>query len=253
MDTESKNSTKNVGNVSNSPRPTTSMSAEERLKRSMRNLSYTSGGLGNANTQSSNRGKPAIDASRKKVGGVVLDIETIEDANKQKFETRGRRNNVIILILCLLLVVSLVYLAIAIISYNNSKKPPNCIYEVEGDASAEWIIQGGSKSKFRISQGLGPDTVYLLDSTLNIKTDESVVLTIEIEVLLEGKPILIAGLHESHNNLTRVGQTNTFVYQGTITNGGKILLFKGIDFSEAPSNLTSDNVKIKVIANLNKV
>jgi len=231
------------------------MSAEDKLKRSEKTLSHASGGMGGVGTKSplSSMSKSSSKVERKKVGGVVLDLETIEDATKQKFETRGRRNNVIILILSLMLVTSIIYLAIAVIGYKNSKKPANCIYKVEGDAKAEWIVQGGSKTEFRISQGLSADTIYLLNSTLNIKTEETVIITIEVQVLLEDEPILIAGLQEANNNLIRVEHTNKFVYQGTITGGGKVLMFRGIDFSEAPGKLNSDNVEIKVIAVINKI
>lgn len=254
MDTNNQKPINSAGNVSSSPNR---LSAEDRLKKSMKSLSHTSGGFGGGELSKSGLGTKSYsakaDPTRKKVGGVVLDIETIEDATKQKFETRGRRNNVIILILSLLLVVSIVFLIIAVIGYKNSKKPPNCIYKVDGDASAEWIIQGNKKTKFTLRSGLAPDTVYLVKSVIDINTENSVVLTIELEVLLEGEPILIAGLQDAHQNLVRVENTNKFIYQGTITGGGKILLFEGIDFSEAPGNLTSENVKINITANVNKI
>ena len=258
MDTDKKQPTKSAGHVSKSP--SRRLTAEEKLKKSLKSLSHTSGGMGGAeldgsslNIGSSIKSSSKADASRKKVGGVVLDLETIEGATKQKLETRGKRNNVIILVLALALVVSLVFLAISVVAYKNSKKEPNCIYQVEGDADAHWIVQGNRKTKFRLRQGLGPDLVYIVSSAIDIKTQQSVVLTLEIEVLLKGQPISIYGLQDADNHLVRVENTNKYVYQGTITGGGKILLFEGIDFSEAPGNLNSDNVKIIVTASINKV
>ena len=257
MDSNNKQPTRNTGNVSSSPNLGTRLSAEDKLKKSMKNLSYTSGGFGsgelNRSTLNTRSTKQAVDPSRKKVGGVILDLETIEDATKQKFETRGKRNNIIIFILSLALVVSIVFLIIAILSYKNSKKPPNCIYTVAGDADARWIVQGNTKTKFHLKNGLAPDTIYLVSSAIDIQTTESVVLTVEIEVLLEGKPISIFGLQDAHENLIRVEGTNQYVYQGTITGGGKIALFEGIDFSEAPGELRSDNIKINITANVNKI
>lgn len=255
MDTNNKKPTNSAGRVSSSP--SKNLTAEEKLKKSIKSLSHTSGGLGGGELSKSSltnkSSSTKADIGRKKVGGVVLDIETIEDATKQKFETRGKRNNIIIFILSLALVVSLIFLAIAIVGYQKGKKPANCIYKVEGDADAEWIVQGSKKTKFTLRQGLAPDTIYLVNSTLDIKTEESVVLTIEVEVLLDGKPISIFGLQDMHDNLIRVDGTNKYIYQGTITGGGKVLLFKGIDFSEAPAKLNSNNVKINVIANVNKI
>ncbi len=254
MDTNNQKPTKNAGNVSNSP--SSRLSAEDKLKRSLKNLSHTGGmGGGDLNRSSLNSSytKSSIDSSRKKVGGVVLDIETIEDATKQKLDTRGKRNNIIIFILTLALVMSLVFLVISIMAYKNGKKPPNCRYTIEGDADARWLIQGSTKTKFRLKQGLEPDTIYLVNSTLDIKSTESVMVTIEIEVLLDGQPIPIFGLQDSHQNLVRIEGTNQYVYQGTITGGGKFVMFEGIDFSEAPGKLTSDSVKIKVTANINKI
>lgn len=227
-------------------RSSTPMSAEDKLKRSMKGLSYTgsgSSGLG-ANAEAE---KSKADA-RKKVGGVVLDMETIQDANKQKLQTKGRRNGVIILVLSLLLVASLVYLAVAIMNFYNSKKAPNCKYVVQGTADAHWIVEGGEKTEFVLRSGLKRDMIYVLDSQLEISTVESVSLSIEVKVLLEGEAILIEGLQEYNENLVRVAKTNKYVYQTSITGGGTIELFKGIDFSNAPNNLSSDNIEIEVIA-----
>ena len=232
------------------------MSAKEKLSKSAKNLAYTSSGIDAEVDEEEKPSKPASKSStieRKKVGGVVLDLETIEDATKQKFDTRGRRNSIVILILSLLLAASLVYLAVAIVAYNNSKKAPNCFYRVEGDASAEWIIQGGSRTDFVIGEGLAPNTIYLINSVLNVKTKESVMITVEIEVLLENEPILISGLQEAHSSLIRVQNTNKYVYQGTVTGGGQVLLFRGIDFSNAPDHLHSHNVRVKVTAKVNKM
>jgi len=245
----------NQSNAS-SNRPPMRPSAEDRFNKSFKNLAYTSGGGGgalNMASSSSSQGKHNAHShtpSRKKVGGVVLDMETIQDANKQRLEKSNKRNNVIIVVLSMCLVVSLVYLAIAILGFNNSKREPNCMYSVVGGGKAEWIIEGENDTEFVLRQGLARDHIYLLESSLKIKTTETVTLSIEINVLLDGEPILIAGLQDKNSNLIRVANTNQFVYQATITGGGTIHLFKGIDFSEAPNNLTSDNVVIEVIANV---
>ena len=105
------NKTNNVGDFSNSPKASGRISAEEKLRKSLKNLSYTSGGATNISSSPTTKASTAKKDTRKKVGGVVLDVETIQDATKQKLETRGKRNNVFILILVLLLVISLIYLA----------------------------------------------------------------------------------------------------------------------------------------------
>lgn len=259
MDINSQKPTNRAGKVSNSPK-LKGLSAEEKLERSLKNLSHTSSTSTNtrlnnyaSNSYKKTKSTSTRGTSRKKVGGVVLDVETIQDANKQKFETKTKRNNVVILILSLLLVASLIYLALAILNYRNSKREPNCQYLVHGDAEAEWIVEGKNDTKFTLRQGLATNMVYLLNSSINIKTTQTVMLSIEINVLIEDEPYMIWGLYEGNSNLIRVENSNEFVYETTIAGGGTIALFKGIDFSEAPDSLSSENVKIEIIANINIV
>lgn len=260
MDNKTNRST-NVGNISNSPKSLGRMSAEEKLKKSLKNLSYTSGGSTNISstpTKTSTYGKKE---ERKKVGGVVLDVETIQGATKQKLETRGRRNNVFILILVLLLVISLVYLAVTMISYYKGKRDPNCKYTIQGDAGSEcsWIIEGAGKTEFIIEEGLGSGLAYELNSVLNVKTIHSVSITIEIIVLLEDKPISVDIYYSGSNpeTFTKLEDNTTkniFVYNATtFSGGGKLHIFDGIDFTDAPLNLSSTNITIQVIANVNIV
>lgn len=245
----------NKTNKSNrTTRPSSSpMSAEEKLKRSMKGLSHIGGGSGLNINSSSTSTQSANSSSRKKVGGVVLDVGTIQDAHKQKFETKGRRNNVIILVLSLLLVVSLVYLVIAIMGYNNSKRDPNFKYLVEGNATASWIIEGKDETAFLLKDGLKADHIYLVNSQLKVDTVETVSITIEVKVLLEGTEILISGLQGADENFVRVDKTNKFVYKDNFTGGGIIKVFEGIDFSNAPTRLSSSRVVINVTAYVNKV
>ena len=300
MDTNSNNRNDRAGNVSNSPRPAIpnsskapipnatrptmskatrpvmpksvhdssrpnirELSAEDKLKKGLKNISYTSNtnfnsNLNNMETRSSS---PVInklnnsnnDPSRRKVGGVVLDIETIKDATKQKIQNQSKRNSVIIVILCSLLIISFIYLAIAVVSYKGSKHEPNCRYLITGDVEAEWIVEGRNQTEFSLKKGLSSNMVYLLDSSINIKTTSTVLLNIEIKVLLNDEPIMIAGLQDMNKSLTRVENSNKFMYENTITGGGIIYLFEGIDFSDAPSNLTSENITIEIIASIEKV
>lgn len=255
MDNNEKKSTnRTTGSSSSSRRPVSSqpqrrMSAEEKLQKSMKGLSHMGGGGGGLGLNSDITKEK--NTTRKKVGGVVLDMETIQDANKHKLHTKGKRNSVVILVLSLLLVVSLVYLLIAIIGFNNSKKEPNCRFKVEGNAT--WTIEGKSKTEFILPQGITRDMIFVINAALNINTTESVGLYIDVKALLNGEEILIAGLHEHNTELVRVQNTNRFVYQSAIVGGGTIHLFNGIDFSEAPHDLTSDNLVLEITAHLENV
>ena len=244
MEDKPKKSTDRTSRPKSSP-----MSAEEKLKKSMKGLSHMGGGGGGLNLDTS--AEVTNTTERKKVGGVVLDVGTIQDANKQKLQTKGRRNTVIIVVLILALVMSLAYLAIAVIGFFAGKQEPNCKFAVEGEAS--WIIDGKSKTEIRIPQGLARDMMYLINASINIETNESVELHITVKVEHNGEEIIIAGLHERNDNLVRVEGTNKFVYQNTITGGGTIKLFEGIDFTEAPYDLTSDTVNILVTAYIVKI
>ena len=228
-------------------------SAEEKLKRSMKGLSHTGSGGGGIGLTTSTQITKSKNSERKKVGGVVLDMETIQGAHKQKFETKGRRNNVVILVLSLLLVVSLVYLVIAMLGYQKAKEAPNCRFEVKGDASASWLVEGSTKTHFHIAKGLLPDTIYMIDARLNIETTTEVTLTIEVDATIDGKAFLISGFKDGNDNLIRIDKTNKYEYKVNITGGGTIEIFKGIDFSNAPLNLKSSNVRIEVNAYVSKV
>lgn len=243
MEDNSRNQNNRMSNLASSS------SAEEKLKRSMRGLSHMSGGMGSgildsSSVSSSRKSKEKVE--RKKVGGVVLDIDTIEGATKQSFDTGGGRKNIIIIVLSLLLVVSLVFLAISIMAYKKSKKKPNLKYIVEG--SAEWVIEGGNITKIVLPSGLARDMVYMIDTDLKINTTDSVNVLIEIEVLLDGAPILIGGLDTDETKWLRVEGTNNYEYFEPIVGGGILQVFDGLDFSDAPSNLSSNNVKINIKA-----
>ena len=237
---------------------TSSSAAESKVTKRLRAMGS---GMNNAGNTSLNLGRSSDSSSnsRKKVGGVVLDLETIEDASRQKINTKSRRNNVIILVLSLLLVISLVYLVIAIISYKNSQKDANCFYKINSEVSAKWIIEGGTDTAILVREGLATDTIYLLDSSLQIDYAQSVTLTLEIRAWIDGEEITVSGLHSHNEKLVRVQNANAsakylkYAYQGTITGGGKIEMFKGLDFSGAPAHLNSDNVKIEVNVNIQKV
>lgn len=265
MDNDAKKTTKSRSSAS-SKSDSAKMSAEDKLKKSIKNLSYTSGGSTKVASSSSSKSTSSSKRSpkssskieeRKKVGGVVLDVETIQDATKQKFETRGRRNNVIILVLVFALVVSLVFLAISIVSYQRSKRAPNLTYEIKGDASnsCQWVIENGSQTKFVLEDGLSTGLVYELTSELNIKTVESISVTIEIVALLNGTPIQVDLYYRGDNtetfNKVDVSGKNIFTYaETTYSGGGKLHIFDGIDFTDTPHNLTSKNVTLQVIASV---
>jgi hypothetical protein len=262
-----KKSSTNVESVSNSLREKIkAQSAEDKLKKSLKSLSYTSGTSGGSTSRKTTKStttssskttasKGTTKEARKKVGGVVLDVETIQDASKQKFETRGKRNNVIILLLVLVLVVSLVFLAITIVDYQRAKKSPNLRYSIQGTAGdvCEWSIAGGSRTKFIMAEGLASGLQYDLDSYLNVKTPAGVCITIEIIALLHGEPIQVEVAYDIDHNKTfeRVHDEsgNVFKYiDSTYVGGGVVHVFDGIDFTDAPYNLSSSNIEIEVVA-----
>ena len=244
-------------NATQGSRPSpTPMSAEEKLKRGLKGLSHMGGGAMGSSLNQTSQSK-ADGAQRKKVGGVVLDLETIEDVNKQSYASKTKRNNVIIFVLGLLLVASLVYLAVAIVGFNKGKKDYNFSYVVEGNASAQWIVEGADNLQFHINEGLSSDTFYWLDSELKINSSENVTLQIEIQVLVNGTPIAIEGLHLPNENLVRDESKrdegkNIYDYNGVLTSG-TYHIFSALDFHQAPINMNSNTTTIKVIARVNKV
>jgi len=229
---------------------TTPASNKDKLEKSLKGLSFAGSGIGNTKIDTSkdlNLDTGAKD--RKKVGGVVLDMDTINDANQQKLSAKGnRRNNVIIIVLSLLLVLSLVYLAIAFAQYNQSKKEPNCRYNIVSDVDARWLIDGKTNTKFVIGNGLESGKILNLKSELQINTLDKVGIMLTVEVKIDGQDYVVAGLDGINDNLIRYDGTNTWEYRGGLEGGGLVYLFGGIDFNDAPVKLNSKNVSIKVEA-----
>lgn len=225
------------------------MSAEEKLKKSLNNLSHTgsSGGI-NAELKTSKTSSYSGE-KRRKVGGVVLDIEAIQEASNQKIDTRGKRNNAIITILVILLIISLVYLTITVVNYINSKRSPNCRYSIQGDVQAEWIVEGSKETEFLVQDGIAPGTIYWINSNIDIQTEENVTLTITIKVSCDGEEINV-GLTGLGENII-LAENGTYIYDGVISGGGTVHLFEGIDFNaELPENINSRNIKIEIVAYL---
>lgn len=232
------------------------LSPEEKLARGSRNLSYTAGsGFGSGRMDLPRFSRHAHDPSqeRKKVGGVVLDVDTIQDVTSQKMNTRDRRNRVIILVLSLALIASLLFLTITVLNYRKGSDPANCFFRIEGDAGAncEWLVEGKKLTEFNPPKELDSTSVYKLKSQLLIDTAETVVIQLEVHVECNGKPFLITQLDNPHPLLTRAENTNIFVYSGTITGPKTVDLFDGIDFTSSPVNLSSQNLTmtVKVIVN----
>ena len=229
---------------------TTPASNKEKLEKSIKGLSFAGGGMGNTKLDSITDLNISTDAKdRKKVGGVVLDMETIQDANQQKLANKGNgRNNVIIVVLSLLLVLSLVYLAVAIAQYKQGKKVPNCYYEITSEVDARWMIDGRTNTKFVVGSGLESGTILTLQSELQINTLDKVDITLSLEVTIDGEEFIIAGLDGINDNLIRVEGKNQWKFRDGHEGGGLLYLFGGIDFSDAPMSLNSSNVYIKVTA-----
>lgn len=249
------------------------LTPEERLQKSAKKLSYTAGsGVGQSglNSQSqpdlskyTNKAYANQNSAneRKKVGGVVLDMDTIQDVTNQKMNTRDKRNNVIILILVLALVVSLVFLTITIVNYKKSGEPNNCFFKIEGDAgsSCQWLIEGRKDVEFKVPQPNVEDGESLVDKIYKIKTQlivntsETVMLVINIKAEYKGGEFIIHSLTGANEQLVRSSkENNVFVFNGTISGGGTIDLFDGIDFTDAPYGLTSKNIILTITATVTK-
>lgn len=246
----------NLNNKLNQNQSLRTKTPEEKLNRSMQNLAYTSGGIGyNGFNQNGNNANNSYQATqRKKVGGVVLDMDTIKDVNQKGVDTRTKRNNAIILILCLLLLLSCAYLAVVILRYVKSKRSPTCFYHINGDVEAEWFVEGSKSTKLIVPKELRADTKYLLESFIIINTEDAVTLNITISVTYQGEDIRVGGLTGCNSNLVRSAtDRNVYEYNTDIVGGGKIYLFGGIDFEGSPVQINSDNIEINITANIFRV
>lgn len=270
MNNKNNDSNKNgFSSRQNPPRPSSSQgtprqsrsntSAEDKLNRSMKNLSYTSGGVGSKSndfdvTKYTKRYQKQAEPERKKVGGIVLDDETIRDVTSQKVDTRTKRNNVIIFVLGLLLATAIIYLAITIIGYNKGKRKPNCFYHIKGDASAEWVVENSNATKLIVPKDLKSNSKYLVSSSIKVKSTEAVLLTVTISVTCQGEEIDFFGLTALNDKLVQSeSDKKTYLYTEEIVGGGTIYLFGAIDFQNAPLKITGENIQINITANLTKV
>ncbi len=227
-------------------------SATERFERGSRTLSHMNGGTTGAKLYRINR--PDQDAmSRRQVGGVVLDTELIQDANKQKLNsTKSKQKTAVIVVLSVLLALSLVYLIFAIAGYSKQSANPNCKYNLTSEVSAHWVVDDNTETEFSVREGLSSGKIYEIESILVIDSEDKVNIRLTITATLDGKEIFISGLDKSADNLVRVDGKNTWVYVGGHQGVGEVYLFNGIDFFGAPNNLTSENVNITVHAEITK-
>lgn len=229
------------------------LTPEEKLARSSRNLSYTAGaGIGNSHIDLSRYARKPVDpgAERKKVGGIVLDVDTIQDVTSQRMNTKDKRNRVIILVLVLALIVSLLFLTITVLNYQKGTAPATCFFKIEGDAGSAcgWLIENEDLTEFNPPDELNSTSVYELKSQLVVNTNVTVTLQLTIDVTCNGKPFLITQLHNPNPQLERLEDTNNFVYLGTITGPKIVDLFEGIDFTSSPEILSSQNLRMTVTA-----
>ena len=227
-------------------------SAKDKLEKSLKGLSFAGGGVGSSKIDlGPDITKTSNDKSRKKVGGVVLDLDTIQDANKQKLSAKSnRRNTVIIIVLAVLLVLSLAYLAVTLMAYFRGKKEPCLRYEMSTEVDANWLIEGNRRTEFAIRQGLESGMVYEIDSKLQVNTIQRVNISITLTIRVAGEEIVPAGLLGLNPKFINAPDTSHYVYQGGLEGGGIIDVFTGIDFKGAPSHLSSDNVQIIIKATL---
>ena len=228
------------------------LSSAEKFERGSRSLSHINGGSTGAKLYRINRSNEG-DLMRRKVGGVMLDTDLIQDANKQKLtNTKSKRKTAVIVVLSILLVLSLAYLAVAIAGYNHRGKEANCNYYLTSEVSAKWMIDNNTETEFVVREGLSSGKVYEIESILIIDSTDKIDIKIMVTATVNGKEIFISGLYEAADNLVRVDGKNTWIYVGGHQGGGEVYMFKGIDFFGSPENLTSDNVKITVHAEITK-
>ena len=226
------------------------LSSSEKFERGSRSLSHMNGGSTGTKLYKIDRSNEG-DMMRRKVGGVMLDADLIQDANKQKLEnTKNKQKTAVIIVLSILLALSLVYLALAIAGYSNKGKEANCKYHIDSEVSAYWMIDNNTETEFAVREGLGSGKIYEIESILIVDSDDKVNIKITISAMLNGQEIFISGLYEAANNLVRVDGKNTWVYVGGHQGKGEVFMFKGIDFFGSPENLSSDNVKITVYAEI---
>lgn len=227
-------------------------SSSEKFERGSRTLSHISGGSSGAKLYRIDR--PSQDDSRRKVGGIVLDTDIIQDANQQKLaDTTNKRKTVTIVILSMLLALSLVYLVVAVAGYTRRGVEPNCRYHLSSEVDAYWLVENNTQTEFSVREGLANDRIYEIESLLVVNSDDKINIKISITATMDGNEIFIAGLYESADNMVRVEGKNAWVYVGGHQGAGQVHLFKGIDFFGSPAGLNSKNVDINIYAEITKV
>ena len=227
-------------------------SANDRFDRGTKHLSHIGGGGAGAKLYRINKAED--DMSRRKVGGIMLDADIIQDANQQKLDdSKNKRKNVIIIVLSMLLAISLAYLAIAIFGYVQNSKAENCRYNISTEVPAYWLIEGGRETKFAVREGLRSNTVYEINTSMVIESDDYVDIEVIITVTVNGKEIYISGLYEASDNMVRVENKNTWKYIGGHQGAGEVYLFGGLDFFGAPDGLNSTSVNINIYAEVTRV
>ena len=230
---------------------TNRLSAGEKFERGSRSISHMSGGTPGAKLYRINRTNQD-DLMRRKVGGIVLDAEIIDDAKQLKLaDNKNKQKTAVIIVLSMLLALSLVYLAVAIVGYVRSGVEANCRYYISGNVPARWVIDSNEETEFAVREGLTSGSIYKLESILVIGTVDKVDIKITVTAKINEQEIFIAGL-DGANNIIRVEGENTWIYAGGHRGGGEVCMFEGIDFYGAPESLSSQNISIIVNAEITK-
>lgn len=175
----------------------------------------------------------------------LQDLEKLNDDNLKKFTFRKRRNRVVIIILSVLLVVAIA----SIIIYSTiSKLENNCFLEVEGDASATYVIDGKELEKFRTPSNLQGNRILEFDTDIKIESSGSYYVHFQILCYQNGELLDNTLIYNPNLALFELGLDGCYYSRDVISGDQTIDLCQGVVLDmEYEHSLNVNNFTMKIV------
>jgi len=182
----------------------------------------------------------------------MMDLEKLNEENLKTRSFRGRRNRFVIILLSVLLAVAIA--AVAII-FARSKIDYNCHLKINGNVSANYIVDGREMNEFRVPATIQGNRVLMLDTKINIESSGEYMVQFVVEVY-QGS-LLLAGVQLTgvdHYNFELSQDGKTFKSRAPISGNQTIALFNGIAIdNDYEATLNDGNFRLEVITSFTRV
>lgn len=194
--------------------------------------------------------KNKIDQRLKSTNISMDDLEQINEQNLRQYRSRVTRNRFVIITLVILLVAAIATFSIVIAL---RRMVNNCSVKVNGDADAEFIINGERLTKFRTPLGVQGNRVYMIDTDIEIKSSGNYNVYFTVEVFQSGEKLRNTFAYEYNHDLFHMEGDGKYSSNDAIAGGQTIDLFNGVVLDDAyETSLNNENFTMKITINFER-